>query len=72
MMEEIARKKRLEHEEPLKLTDFVKNATDNSFIMKFMKELRNRMHVHEINLKSLHKQYKQPKTEQELKDKFTK
>ena len=55
VMEEIARKKRLEQEEPLKLTDFVKGATDNSFIMKFMKELRNRMHVHEINLKSLHK-----------------
>ena len=58
VMEEIARKKRLEQEKPLKLTDFVKGATDNSFILKFMNELRNRIHLHEINLKSFEKQHK--------------
>lgn len=56
VMEEISRQKRLEHKEPLKLRDFAKEATDNSFIMKFLKELSNRIRLHEINMKSFQKQ----------------
>ena len=36
VMEEIARKKRLQEQKPLQLTDFARGAKDNSFILQFM------------------------------------
>ena len=54
------------------MTDFAKGAKDNSFILAFMKELRNRLHLHEVNMAQYIKHAKPEKTEQQLKDKFTK
>lgn len=71
-LEEIARKKRLSYEKPLLLTDFAKGSKDNSFVLAFIKELRNRLHLHEINMAQYIKHKRKDKTEQEVKDKFTK
>ena len=56
---------------PIKLTDYTKNATDNSGVELFMQDMRARMKKVNIRRAHFHRQISRDKPKQEIRDEFT-